>query len=155
MSQRYQTRSQALVLTVLGGFSLLTLIFFVWIFIVDGFREWWAPLVLLGMPLGFLVVCVRGTLAGVTFVGERVRIVNLFRTVWLRASEIEKFELGSHGITPGVAIAVLEDGRRIEVFGIHASNRLTRPKDHSAETSVEALNAELRRVRQESLSAQD
>jgi len=91
----------------------------------------------------YLAVGARVALMG-AFVGpDGLRIRNPLRTHSIRWSDCQGFRVGRYGL-PRVAIADLNDGRSIPIFGIGGPPPSTRPRDQTAELLVSELNGMLR-----------
>ncbi|MDX6678730.1 MAG: Bacterial domain [Solirubrobacteraceae bacterium] len=100
------------------------------------------PLIV-AVALPVLWMLIRSMKAAVTTDVEGVVVRNLFRTVWLDWSQINRFVVGTAGFRSRVALVELADGTVIAAWGIQGPNSATRPNSLVAERLVDRLQADL------------
>lgn len=90
----------------------------------------------------FAAVLIRAATARAVIEGDRLTVVNTFRTTRINANEILEFHLGPRRSTVfyGAAAAELHSGEELIIFGIQSHNPLLRGDDDGARRLVEQLN---------------
>jgi hypothetical protein len=101
--------------------------------------------IVLGAPFALHVVLTARAGAYVTEEGVHVR--NIRRAVFVPWEEIDRFSVGSSGISARMGILERRDGERIAMWGVQGPSPAMRPNNQSAERVVERLNEELQHQR--------
>jgi hypothetical protein len=90
-------------------------------------------------------VCLRAGWTGIFASKNQIHVRNIFGSMDIAWTEIERFDIGQSGIFPQVCRIHTKDGRVLRAFGIQEYNiSLVRPKTkRPAQKVVAELNAEL------------
>jgi hypothetical protein len=126
---------------MLGYGMLLVCVLGFLVVLTDPSSLWdFVPLVFIAGPA--LYTATRVANCAVILHQHRLEVVNPFVKEQLDWKEVRTFTLGRYGPFPEMGFVVLEDGRRIHIWGIQSRNPVF-TNDDAARALIEQLNDEL------------